>query len=352
MKNQFSNPFYAEDMRCIYKNISNKEKLNKTQILITGANGLIASYIVDALMWMNINEENCIEVYALCRNQNKAEKRFEDYLNNPHFHLVIQDVCEPIKINEKFDFIIHAACSAHPKAYSLYPVETMRANIIGTDNLLRYAVQTKSTTFLFISSSEIYGENYKEEGLKEESFGNVDFFNVRACYFESKRVAETMCLCYEKEYGLNSLIVRPGYIYGAMITEENTRADAQFLRNALNNEEIVMKSKGEQVRSYEYVADAASAILTVLTSGKSGEAYNIASDISNASIYEFASMIAKVAGTEIKFQIPDEVEKQGYSKVKNSILNVEKIKKLGWNSQYSLQKGVQQMINVCRKGNE
>ena len=331
------------------------EKFNNKNILITGANGLIASEIIDTLMYFSEKKNLRINIYALCRNSVKAKKRFKEYLESKIFHLVIQDVCENIKIDKKTHYIIHAASNAHPVAYSNSPTETLKTNTIGTINLLEYAKDTGTERFLYISSSEVYGEceSYKN-GYPETIFGGVDTLNPRSCYPESKRLAETACASYLAEYKLNTLIVRPGHVYGANITEDNSRADAQFLRNVLENQDIIMKSEGEQIRSYCYVADAVSSILAVLLCGVPGEAYNIANPNVVASIRQFAETMAFTGNVKLCFEIPQIEERKGYTTMKNSFLNAEKVMKLGWRPNYDLTQGIKQtyLIAKINKKNE
>lgn len=314
-----------------------------SRILVTGANGLIASNVVEALMYFNnvYNLKNTI--IALCRNKEKAEKRFQTYLKNSEFELHCQDVCT-FEMKEKCEYIIHAASNAHPLAYATKPIETIQTNIIGTMKVLEYACKVNVKRIVYVSTSEIYGEGHDGK-LQEDEYGSVNPLNSRSCYSESKRCAENLCVCYCKEKGLNISIVRPGYIYGAQITEDNSRADAQFLRNVLAGEDIVMKSEGVQRRSYCYVADAVSAILCVMMHGKSEEAYNIANTESEASIREYAEILASQGGVKVKFDFPSNIEKKGYSVVKNSLMSDKKLREIGWVPQFDLNQGVQQMLN-------
>jgi nucleoside-diphosphate-sugar epimerase len=187
------------------------------------------------------------------------------------------DACKPVHFDFKADYVIHAACSAHPLAYSTDPVGTMQANLMGTMELLEYLRGCEGARFVFLSTGETYGENPDlPDGFAEESHGYVNPMNPRSCYPESKRAAETLCASYAAQYGVDALVVRLCHVYGPTITGANSRADAQFLRKALAGEDIVMKSTGAQVRSFCYVPDAAAALFTVLLKGETGQAYNIA----------------------------------------------------------------------------
>jgi nucleoside-diphosphate-sugar epimerase len=330
-------------------------ELKNRSVLVTGAYGLIASTVVDVLMCLNQKYGYAIEVYALCRNEQRAHKRFGIYEDSPYFHYLIMDICEKIKGNKPFDYIIHAACNAHPLAYSTNPIGVIEANIIGTKNCLEYIKQNGGKRLLFVSSSEVYGNSisaiHPEKvfgDITETDYGMIDPLKPRSCYAESKRAAESICIAYKNQFHIDITIARPGFIYGAVITEDNSRADAQFLRNAINHQDIVMKSSGNQIRSYCYVLDAALALLTILLEGACGEAYNIANCNSNVSIYEFAATIAKNAGVSIIFEDPKDIEKKGYSTFGNVVLSSDKLMSLGWNAIFNLNTGVAAMLNHFR----
>lgn len=345
----FSSKTYREDLREIANNVVNCEQLKNKKILVTGANGLIASYIVDTLLWLDDNWQYNTEIYVLARSKEKIANRFFEHYHDPHLHVIVQDVTNPILCDSCiFDYVVHAACSAHPLAYSKTPVEIIRANINGTENILNYLQKNKGK-LLFISSSEVYGENYDNDVLREDMYGYININNPRSCYSESKRAAETLCVSYSHEFGVESCFVRPGFIFGPAITADNSRADAQFLRNALKGEDIVLKSAGTQYRSYEYVSDAVSGIVTVLINGKNENAYNIASPISTATIRQFAECIAKTAGISVVFENPDEIEKAGYSVISRCILDSGKLMSLGWKPSVTLEEGINRMIAISKE---
>ena len=307
-----------------------------SSILITGANGLIASDLVDTLMYFNKEYAINNRIIALCRNKERAQKRFTSFLDCPLFELEIQDIRE-FRMEQYVDYIVHAASNAHPRAYAMRPIETMQTNLLGTMRILNYASSEQCKKVVYVSTSEIYGE--VPDGMdrfQETEFGCINTLNPRSCYSESKRCAETLCACYAKERGVDISVVRPGYVYGRQITEENSRADAQFLRRVLAKENIIMKSKGEQKRSYCYVMDAVTALLYVMVRGKTGEAYNIANSNSEATIKQFAETMAQIGDVSVESDLPSEEERSGYSVIKNSLLDDGKLKKLGWKASYDL----------------
>jgi nucleoside-diphosphate-sugar epimerase len=349
--NFLKNKAYVKDLEETLDFFDAWSSFEGKSFLITGANGLIVSFLIDCLMYRNQINEKKIKIYALCRNKEKGKARFAHYINNAYFELIIQDVCMPLTQNVKFDYILHAASNAHPVAYATEPIDTIKANVIGCINLLEYARKNRLEKFLFISSSEVYGQNNSGDcALQEDYCGYIDCINPRAAYPESKRVAETLCASYYKQYGIECVVARPGYIYGPTLTLENSRADAQFIRSALAGKDIVMKSMGTQRRSYCYVSDMAIAILYLLLRGESGQAYNVASKNSTTTIREFAEKLAEIAKVNIVFENASKIEETGYSPVVNVVLNTAKLENLGWEAKVPLQEGLAKTIEILKLG--
>ncbi len=323
-----------------FENISkilNTSDLQNKSILVTGANGLIGSYLIDYLVYL-LNQANNtnITIYAMSRSKTKLEQRFKETQN---LVLVEQDLNEDLKFDSKIDYIIHTAGNAHPLAFSKYPVDTMKTNLLGTMNLLELA-KKYNAKLLYLSTGEIYGNNIDKKPFKESDLGIVDTKLARSCYPESKRAAETLCIAYSSQYDVHVNIARLCYVYGATITDTNSRADAQFLRNAIDKQNIVMKSEGLQERTYCYVADCVSALLVILLSGKNGEFYNIANPNSIVSIKEYAQTLADIANVKLIFELPDDIEKKGYSKPADSILDSTKLQNIGWKPFYDIKTGL------------
>lgn len=339
------NSIQMSEFEEIYKNF-NFESLKNKSILITGANGLIGSYLIDYLSYLNSQQEYNIKIFAMSRSLEKLKNRF---FKRPNLFYIEQDLNKPLSVDEKFDYIIHAASNAHPLAFSKDPVGTMKTNLLGTINLLDSIKDNQNTKFLYISTGEIYGNNV-DKAFTENDCGTVDSKLARSCYPESKRAAETLCMAYSQQYGTYTNVARLCYVYGPTITQDNSRADAQFLRNALDKKDIVLKSAGSQRRTYCYVADVVSAILTILTKAPSMEVYNIANKNSIVSIKEYAQTLANLAGTNLQFEIPDEVEKRGYSKSADSILDASKLSQLGWFPQYDIKSGLEHTLKIKKMG--
>jgi nucleoside-diphosphate-sugar epimerase len=317
---------YKKDILNIFKMDLPLDKLSGCNILITGATGLIGGCLVETLM---MNPKRDYHVYASGRNEERAQKRFKGFFTDPSFHFIQYDVMQPLTSDVNFDYIIHAASNASPNFFANNPVEVMKANIYGVSNLLDYGKEHGLKRFLYVSSGEVYGEGDGRE-FTEDYCGYVNITSPRSCYPSAKRAAETLCVSYAAEYGVDVVIARPCHVYGPYFTESDNRVYAQFIRNVLRGEDIVMKSTGEQYRSWCYVVDCISGLLFVLLKGMSREAYNIADKTSTITIKELAEMIAIIGGKRVVIETPSNLEVVGYNVVTKSVLSTQKLCALGW----------------------
>ena len=332
---------YQQDILQIFNMDLPWEKLSGCNILITGATGLIGGCLVEALM---ANPLRNYHVYASGRNEDRAKNRFKDCAENNAFHFIQYDVLKSLECDVRFDYIIHAASNANPKFYATQPVEVIKANVIGVTNLMDYGLSHGMKRFLYVSSGEVYGEG-DGRVFTEDYSGYVDCAKPRSCYPSSKRAAETLCVSYAAEYGADVVIARPCHTYGPHFTEQDNRVYAQFIRNVLRGEDIVMKSTGEQFRSWCYVVDCVSALLHILLKGESGEAYNIADADSNISIRELAETIAAIGERKVVIDLPDADEKRGFNPVTKSVFSADKLKLIGWKPQNHIPEGLEHTIH-------
>ena len=253
------------------------------------------------------------------------------------------------RIEGRVDFIIYAASNSHPVAYAKDPVGTIKTNVIGLDYILNYAAGERLTRVVFLSSVEIYGENnLTKERFTESDCGYIDCNTLRAGYPESKRLGEALCQAYRRGYGTDVAVARLSRVYGPTMQQEDSKVISQFLKRAVQKKDIILKSDGKAKYSYLYVVDAATAILTILLKGENGEAYNAADSGSETTILELAQMVARGAGTEIVFELPEETESIGYSNVRKSLMSEEKLKRLGWKPITGLGDGIRKTIGEIR----
>ena len=300
--------------------------LSGKSIFITGATGLIGGSLVDALM-KNPNRD--YHVYASGRDIKRANERFEEYASCDAFHFVEYDVMCPLICDVDFDFIIHAASYASPNAFVQNPVEVMKSNFMGVSNLIEYGLAHHMKRFVYISSGEVYGEG-DGRPFDEAYSGYVNCMTPRSCYPSSKRAAETLCVSYAEEYGADVVSARPCHVYGPNFSDKDNRVYAQFIRNILNDSDIIMKSTGGQFRSWCYVVDCVSAILYVLLKGEKEQVYNIADSQSVISIKELAETIAEIGNKSVIMEVPPVSESLGYNVVTKSVFITEKLDALGW----------------------
>lgn len=335
---------YWNDVDRVIQNIPNKEELFGTTVFITGATGMIGSSIVELLFWLDQKYHAEIKVMMAGRSKERIQKRFSEIIEKWDYDYIFYDAVNFQKIKEKVDFVIHGAGNANPKVYEAEPVETILGNIVGLNTILDMLKDNTNGRLLYISSSEVYGNKEGILEYKEDDYGSIDILNGRACYPNAKRLAETLCLAYSNEFDIDVVIARPGHIYGPSVTEKDSRASAQFTREAISGKNIVMKSEGAQKRSYCYTLDCASAILTILINGKRKEAYNISNKNSVVTIRQWAEQLADYTGVNIIIKEPSEKEKKGYNMMIHSALNAEKLEKLGWKAEYDILEGIKKTV--------
>lgn len=321
------------------------EQLQGSNILVTGATGLLGSCLIDVLMH---RVDGDYHVYAAGRNEARAKKLFQKYQTEARFHFLKYNVMCPLQSDLSFQYIIHAASNASPSFFADNPVEVMKANVVGIINLLEYGREHELRRLMYVSTGEVYGEG-DGRVFTEEYSGYVDPMKSRSCYPSSKRAAETLCAAYVAEYGMDIVVARPSHTYGPHFTENDNRVYAQFIRNVLNGEDIVMKSDGAQYRSWCYVVDCVKGLLHVLLKGKTGEAYNVADTSSNISIKQLAEMIAEIGGSKVILDLPSDAERKGYNPVNKSVFSTKKLESLGWTLRGTMREKMEATIIECEK---
>lgn len=317
-------------------------KLENKTVLISGASGMIGTFLIHVLL----EKISTIKIIAIGRNESKARERFEQYWKDPRFTFLSHDINQPLDSIGHADFILHAASNTHPLSYASDPIGTITTNILGTYNLLNYAASCHAERFVLASSVEIYGENRGDTDYFDENYcGYIDCNTMRAGYPESKRASEALCQAYIKAKSMEIVIARLARTYGPTMIWDDSKAISQFIKNGVLKEDIVLKSAGNQLYSYNYVADTVSGLLTIWLKGNNGEAYNIADSKSDITLKELATIIAEDSGTKVTFEFPDAIEQSGYSKATKAIMNSEKLQKLGWKAHWSIREGIKETLS-------
>ena len=341
-----------EDMEYIARsNEIDWDMLKGKSVLVTGATGLIGSQIVLALDKYNELYDGQIQLYALARNREKAEKIFEE--TTTCVEIVLGDIRETIAIEKGIDYIIHGASMTSSREFVDYPVETILTGLQGTNQILRLAKDKKIQGMVYLSSLEVYGVTDPEKkSIKENEYGYLDQMLPRSSYPEGKRMAECLCISYGHEYGVPVKIARLSQTFGAGVSYADTRVFAQFARCAIEQKDIVLKTKGETYRNYCYVRDAVMGILCVLLKGNVNEAYNIANKDTGISICDMAHLVAdEIAEQKIRvvFDIVEDVSKLGYGPMIKIALDTEKTEQLGWKPEVGIKEAFKRMIRSMRE---
>ena len=346
------NSIIGNDINTIINNNKSDLKLlkNKT-ILITGATGMIASYIVYTCIRLNqiINDFN-LKIVLLVRDSKKVEKLFGQYLKNKNIHVVYCNINEKISLGIKIDYIIHAASIAITQYFSTKPIEVMLPNSLGTYNLLELAYKNNIDGFLFFSAGSVYGK--MTDNYSEDMFGSINPLEINSCYSESKRFGEALCAAYWREKKVPVKIVRLAHTYGpTMDLENDKRVFADFINNIIKNENIIMKSDGSAVRDFCYLSDAIDAVFKVLLHGNKGEAYNICNNEQKCSIIELAQKLINLFPEKnLKVIKVNRDESDKYIEVsnllglKNFTMLSDKLRKLNWNPIHSIEDGFKRTI--------
>lgn len=343
------NDILKEDIEYIHSK-TDFTRLEGKHILVTGATGLIGSAVITSMLEWNRKNSGKINITAVVRNAEKAEKIFSEY-NDPCLKYLVSDVCDIRAENMNIDYIIHGASSTSSKAFINTPVEIIKTAVGGTFSMLELAKTNNVKGFVYLSSMEIYGTPDTDEKIYEERYSTQNILDVRTCYPESKCMCENMCVSYASEYNVPAKIIRLTQTFGTGVNYDDGRVFAEFARCVIENRNIVLKTKGETKRNYLYTADAVTAILTVLLDGKTGNAYNAANEDTYCSIYEMAQLVAQLSdnGTEVIIDENSDTQKMGYAPPLKMNLSVQKLMNLGWCPAYDLKEMYVRMIKTMKK---
>lgn len=305
--------------------------------------------MIETILFLNDHRfRNKAKVFVLARNKERVLSRFSCYGRRKDLTYIIQDVCSPLRISKKINFIIHAASQASPKFYGVDPVGTILANTVGTANLLALAAKHKSEGFMFFSSGEVYGEvGFGQIPIKEDSYGLVDPMLIRSCYAEGKRAGENMCVSWNHQYGVSVKIIRPFHTYGPGMRLDDGRVFADFVSDIVNGRDIIMKSDGSAVRAFCYLADAVVGFFMVLFNGENAQAYNVGNEQGEISIKDLAYMLVDFfPEKKLKVRFDIQLQQKGYLKsaISRHCPDTVKLRSLGWQPSYSLREGFKRTV--------
>ncbi len=317
-------------------------------IMISWGTGMIWKYFIDFLMRKNlISWLNC-HIIVLCRDIIKWHNMFDIYKNSKLLTLIEQNIINSVSYNGEIDYIIHAASNTSPKQYIEDSIGTIYTNFIWTKNLLELGLKRNIKKFILLSSFEVYwAVNFNQ--IFENSWWIIDCSRLRSCYPESKRLSELLCNAYTKTHNIETVILRLSRVFGPTLNWNSTLSISEFIKAWVEKKDIVLKSNGLQNYSYNYVGDIVSALLYLILYWESWNAYNISSPKFDATLKDFAEIIVNYTWKKLVFDIPSEIEKQGYSSLERTILNSNKLRALWWNADSNLSERIIKTIKILEK---
>jgi UDP-glucuronate decarboxylase len=321
------------------------EGLAGKRVLVAGAGGMLPAYAVWTLLGLNEARGLGVEVIGLVRSAARAARNLGRELDRPDFTLVEHDVSEPLALDGPLDVVIHGASAARPALHAADPVGTIRANLQGTFTLLDACVEKGAERFALMSSAEVYGA--QPEGVEligEDDYGRLDPLNPRASYSEGKRAAETICAAYHAQHGIHVTVARFGHIYGPGMSLDDGRVQADFARNVVRGEDILLNSDGSAMRTYTYVADAVAGMFTAVLRGES-TAYNVADASGMVAIRDLAELFTRTRpdrGLTVRFG--PQVDPSAFSPSARQGLSSARLEALGWRAVVTLADGLDRFV--------
>ncbi len=304
-------------------------------VLIAGGAGFLGSHLCDLFISKNH------KVIAVDNFITGKKENIKHLLKNKNFKFIKADITKKLRVSDKLDAILNFASPASPRDYIEYPLETLQVGSIGTLNLLELAKQKKAK-FLFASTSEIYGDP-KINPQPEEYWGNVNPIGVRSVYDEAKRFSEASVMCYNREYNLDTRIVRIFNTYGTRMNAKDGRAIPEFIEQALEGKPITVFGKGTQTRSFCFVSDLVEGIYKLLMSE-----YRYPVNIGNPceiTLNELAKIIIRLTDSKSKIiykSLPEDDPKQR----RPDITKAKKI--LKWEPKVNLNQGLTETIKYFK----
>ena len=325
------NKIQQKDIKEFVNSFELSDFLANSNILVTGATGLIGSTLIHCLLALNRG----IDITCPVRNLVKAKDMYGKEAERIHFiECNLTEYLRQLREKDIFQYIVHCASPTAGKYMTEHPVETYMLAINSTHAILEHAKNTKASV-VYVSSLEYYGQNLDDKEIKEEMQGYVDNTDPRSSYPLGKRSAEFLCYAYSHQFDVNVKVARLTQTFGAGVSSDDNRVFAQFVKSIINGTDIVLHTKGESAKPYCYTTDCASAILTILLKGTKGEAYNVANQNTYISICEMAEFLRDNFNPEIKVIIEEHPE-MCYAPVTKLHLSSEKLMELGWKPQYDL----------------
>ncbi len=305
------------------------DKLNDAKILVTGGTGLIGTTCIKSLDYANQKRHLNLHIIALVRDKERAKEKFAGLITRGTLSLVVGTVENLPAIQERVDYVLHAASQTASREFVSHAVETIQTSILGTNNLLQVAKEKHVKGFVYLSSMEVYGYPERGHKVQESEIGALTPLDLRNSYPISKIMSESLCCAYAKEYGVPAMICRLTQTIGPGVNYNDNRLFAYIGRCVREKKNIVLKTKGETERCYLYTIDAVTAILTIMLKGSPGCAYNAADEKTYCSIRAMAEQAAASSGIAVEYDIQNE-NTNGFLHTLYMHLDTTALQALGW----------------------
>lgn len=342
------NPIIEEDLKNIYiRGGKIWDDLNHKTVFITGGTGLIGTYLVCFLIYLNEEVDDFdINIIIHSRDLGKIRNIYEQYYEKPYFKVITGDLRDSINLDCDVDYILHAGGMASPQYHNSMPADVITVNTLGTYHTLELGREKNCKGYLFFSAN-VFGKLEKEL-ITEEDYGELEPISYKNCYTEGKRAGEVMCKCYTHQYGIPARIVRPCHTYGpTMDINNDQRVFSSFVGNVVRGENIEIKSDGSAIRNFCYIADAVLGYYLVLLKGAAGEIYNVSNEDARCSMRELAEYLCSLfpdKGLKACFGKPDKSYLENVHKIMPNYSS-RKLNALGWKAEYGIEKGFERTVN-------
>lgn len=334
-----------EDFEKLWENNLPWEQFKNKTILVTGASGLIGTYLVYSLIDRNAQYAAGNNIIVLARNKARLQEKFGAYSN---ITIIAQDVCARIKIAGNLDYIVHAACDVQPKIVSLNPVGISKTVVDGTISVCELAIE-KEAKLICISSLGIFGRMIERKPYNDEMPVYLPLHDSRYAYHEAKRMGEMLCASYHNQYGLEYSLLRMGRVYGPTMNLTDSAVLSMFIWDAVNGKDLILKSDGLQEYTYDYVGDVVSAIYYLMFKGNSiGYNCGEGEEIENIKFGEIVQLIADANHVHLIREVTLDNNSKSLQVVYSRLLSEELIK-LGWNKKYSIQNGIDRTSWILKR---
>lgn len=348
----FTIDIIQEDMSTILNSLSRIERLKEKSIYITGATGMIASYLIYFFIYLNEKQNFRINIFANGRSFEKVKKRYGAFSEKDYFNFVQADVNDPFPSDVTVDYIIHAASLASPQHYGSNPVETMLPNTVGMWRLLEASKNLPLQGFLFFSSSAVYGDSVDETPVNESCPTLLDFTMQGNFYGVSKQCGEALGRAYLAEYSVPFKSARIFHSYGpTMDILHDKRLFSAFTRNIIERRDLEIKGDGLAIRSFCYLSDTIIGLLLILLDGENGQSYNVGNPWQTYTVLELASKLATAfhdRGISVCMK-EDKQGEDGYLTIPKkhvSPFSIDKLEHLGFAPTVSVEEGFKKTVTA------